>query len=86
MPHVPTAAMALALDRFGPTLAADEHAVMVLDGAGWHAFRGLRVPSGVSRVPPPRSSPQLDLVVRVRLQLRERHLPHGLLPDHDTLR
>lgn len=54
MPHVSTAAMTLFLQRFGASLAHDEHAVLVLDGAGWHASTKLRVPQNVTllRLPP----------------------------------
>jgi transposase len=85
MPHVSTAAMTLFLQRFGATLAKDEHAVLVLDGAGWHTSRKLRVPPNVSLVPLPRYSPQLNPVERVWLYLRERHLSHRLLPDYDGI-
>ena len=36
LPEVSTAAMTLLLSRFSAGLAADERAVMMLDGAGWH--------------------------------------------------
>ena len=36
MPYANTEAMQNFLDLFAATLAADEHAVMVLDRAGWH--------------------------------------------------
>ena len=36
LPTVNTDAMQNFLDRFAATLAEDEHAVMVVDGAGWH--------------------------------------------------
>ena len=85
MPHVSTMAMTLFLQRFGATLAKDEHAVLVLDGAGWHTSRKLRVPDNVTLVPLPRYSPQLNPVERVWLHLRERHLSHRLLPDYDAI-
>ena len=48
MPVVSTEAMSLFLDQFGRRLAADEHAVMVLDQAGWHGANALRVPDNVT--------------------------------------
>ena len=35
--------MQIFLDGFAETLAEDEHAVMVLDGAGWHGAKALAV-------------------------------------------
>ncbi|MDO9714787.1 transposase, partial [Paracraurococcus lichenis] len=36
MPHVSSAAMNTFLEHFAAKLPKDEHAVMVLDNAGWH--------------------------------------------------
>ena len=85
MPHVSTEAMTLFLDRFSTTLAKDEHAALVLDGAGWHTSAALHLPDNVTLVPLPRYSPQLNPVERVWLYLRERHLSHRLLADHDAI-
>jgi hypothetical protein len=53
MPYADTAAMQSFLDRFSETLAEDEHAVMVLDQAGWHGANALAVPANVTLVPLP---------------------------------
>ena len=73
------------LVQFGAMRAADEHAVMVLDGAGWHTANTLRVPDNVSLVLLPAYSPELMPVERVWLYLRERHLSHRLLVDYDAI-
>lgn len=71
------------LRRFAATLAEDEHAVMVLDGAGWHTSHDLVVPANVSLLRLPPYSPELNPVERIWLYLRERHLSHRL---HDGVR
>ncbi len=53
MPVVSTEAMTVFLDQFSQRLAADEHAVMVLDHAGWHGALDLRVPDNITLVPLP---------------------------------
>lgn len=75
--------MQLFLDRFAPTLASDEHAAMVVDGAGWHIAHDLRGPENVTLVLQPPYSPELNPVERVWLYQRERHLSHRLLDDYD---
>jgi hypothetical protein len=50
LPQVSTAAMNTFLAQFATTLAKDEHAVMVLDRAGWHRARKLVVPSNLTLV------------------------------------
>ena len=73
------------LARFAATLAEDEHAIMVLDRAGWHKAKRLAIPSNVTLVWLPPYSPQLDPVERVWLFLRERHLSHRLLDTYDAV-
>ena len=85
MPYVDTAAMQAFLDRFSKTLAEDDHAVMVLDQAGWHGSNALLVPANVTLVPLPAYSPELNPVERVWLYLKERFLSHRLLDDYDAI-
>ena len=73
------------LARFAATLAEDEHAVLVLDRAGWHRARKLVVPSNIALVRRPPCSPRLDPVERVWLFLREKHLSHRLLDTYDAI-
>jgi hypothetical protein len=48
LPTVSTTAMNEFLRRFSATLPEDEHAVMVLDGAGWHTSHDLVIPANVT--------------------------------------
>lgn len=73
------------LERFATTLAQDEHAALVPDGAGWHTANDLKVPDNVTLVALPPYSPELNPVERVWLHLRERHLSHRLLDDCDEV-
>ncbi len=73
------------LDAVAGTIRKDEHAVMVLDRAGWHGAKALGVPPHVTLVRPPPCSPQLDLVQRVQLRLRERFLGLRVFPDFDAI-
>lgn len=84
-PHVPTAAMSVFLERFAKTLAEDEHAVLVLDRAGWRTAKRLRVPDSMTLVRLPPYSPDLNLIERVWLHLRERHLSHRLLDGYEAI-
>ena len=72
---------------FAETLPADLHAVMVLDGAGWHGAKDLVVPdsANVTLVSLPLYSPELNPVERIWLYLRERYLSHRLLADEEAV-
>ncbi len=85
LPEMNTAAMQLFLDRFAATVPAGEHAVMVMDQAGWHITDELNVPQNVSLVLLPSYSPELNPVERVWLYLRERYLSHRLLNSYEEI-
>ena len=85
LPEATTATMSLFLAEFAAGLPEDVHAVLVLDGAGWHGARALAVPPNVTLVPLPPYSPELNPVERVWLYLRERFLSLRVfrrLPGH----
>ncbi len=85
LPAVNTDTMQIFLDRFAATLAEGEHAVMVLDGAGWHGAKALAVPRNITLVQIPPYSPQLDPMERVWLYLRERFLSLRVLEGYDAI-
>jgi len=84
-PQVSTAAMDGYLARFAATPAEGEHAVPVLDRAGWRRAKRLVVPGSVTLVWLPPHSPRLDPVERVRSYLREKHPSHRLLDSHEAI-
>jgi putative transposase len=85
LPEVSTAAMQTFLDGFAATLAADVHAIIVLDQAGWHGAKGLRIPDSITLVPLPPYSPELNPVERIWLYLRERFLSLRVLDDYHAI-
>lgn len=85
LPVVSTAAMSTFLAEFARTIPADSHAVVVLDQAGWHGSRRLRVPDAITLVPLPSYAPELNPVERVWLHLREHCLSHRVLESYDAI-
>ena len=81
LPEATTATMSLFLAQFAANRPEDVHAVLVLEGAGWHGARTLAVPPNVTLVPLPPYSPELNPVERVWLYLRERFLSLRVFPD-----
>ena len=76
--------MQIFLDQFSKTIAEDEHAVMILDQAGWHGANNLIVPQYH-----PGSAAgllaELNPVERLWLYLKQRFLLHRLLDDYDAI-
>ncbi len=85
MPYANTDAMQEFLNRFAATIADDEHAVMVLDQAGWHGANALIVPANITLVSLPPYSPELNPVERLWLHLKSRFLSHRLHADYDAI-
>jgi transposase len=85
LPFVNAEMMNLFLAGLAKTLPDDVHAVLVLDGAGWHDERALTVPENLTLVPLPPYSPELNPVERVWLHLRERFLSLRVLDDTDAI-
>ena len=73
------------LDGFTARLSPDVHAVIILDQAGWHGAKALRVPDTVTLVRLPPYSPELNPVERLWLYLRERFLSLRVLDDYDAI-
>ena len=85
LPDANGAGMQAFLDAFAATIAKNEHVALVLDGAGWHSGKALRVPANITLVPLPAYSPELNPVERVWLYLKQRFLSMRLLNDYNAI-
>ena len=85
LPYADTAATGLHLAEIGRHVAPGAHAVVVLDGAGWHAAGGLAVPGNLTLLPLPRYSPELNPVENVWEYLRQNKLGHRVWPDYEAI-
>jgi hypothetical protein len=85
LPRADAGTMDVFLDHVSRQLAPDVHAVLLLDQAGWHDERALRLPENVTLLPLPSASPELNPVERIWLHLRERYLSHRVLDDYDAV-
>jgi transposase len=78
--------MTLHLAEISPLVAPGAHAVVTLDGAGWHQTGGkLRVPDNVSLLPLPPYSPELNPVETVRQFLRQNQLSNRVFDSYDAI-
>ena len=65
MPYANTEAMNLHLQEIAAAVAPGAHAVLVVDGAGWHGATALALPANLSIVTLPPYSPELNPVENV---------------------
>ena len=84
LPHVNTEAMGLHLAEIGRHVAPGAHAVVVLDGAGWHGAGGLAVPDNLTPPAAAARSPELNPVENVWQYLRQNQLSLRVWPDYDA--
>jgi hypothetical protein len=78
MPICNTAAMNHHLREISSQVAADAHAVVILDGAGWHRSQGLVVPGNITLLELPPYSPELNPIERLWHYLRSHWLANSV--------
>jgi transposase len=74
LPYANTHAMNLHLKEISKSVASGAHAVVIIDGAGWHIARHLRVPDNLSLLRLPPYSPELNAQENVWQYLRQNYL------------
>ncbi|MDZ7709027.1 MAG: transposase, partial [Roseovarius sp.] len=77
MPHADAQAMNAHLVEISKTVAEGAHAILVLDGAGWHGSKALCIPENITLLLPPPYAPELNSH-RERLGLSARQPPRHL--------
>jgi transposase len=84
-PTVNTDLMNQFLRGLSGELAADEHAVLALDNAGWHVANALKIPENITLLPLPAYSPELNSAELLWLWLRSHQLSNRIYEDYDEL-
>ncbi len=85
LPCVNTEAMALHLTEIAKAMAPGAHAVLVLDGAGWHGAKGLNVPDNITLLPLPPYAPELNPIENVWQHLRANKLALTVFDCYDDI-
>ena len=77
--------MNLHLAEIARNVAPSAHAILVLDGAGWHVSKKLIIPDNISLLKLPPYSPELNPIENVWAYLRGTKLAHRLLNTYDDI-
>jgi hypothetical protein len=85
LPFADTWAMNLHLTEIARTVAPGAHAVLVLDGAGWHGGKDLAVPDNISLLTLPPYAPELNPVENVWEYLRGNGLSNTVFDGYDAI-
>jgi len=85
LPAVNTEAMNLHLVEIGRAVAPGAHAVVVLDGAGWHGAKALDPPDNISLLTLPPYSPELNPAENIWQYLRQNFLANRVFDDYQAI-
>lgn len=84
MPYVNTNCMQIFLDEVA-SRHPGERIIMILDGAGWHKAKTLRIPDNLRLVSLPPYSPELNPVEHIWDDLREKSFHNRVFDSLDAL-
>lgn len=77
--------LSLHLAEIGRQVATGAHAVLVLDGAGYHVADDLDVPANISLLIQPPYAPEINPVENVWQYLRQNKLAITVFDDYDHI-
>jgi putative transposase len=84
-PQVNTGTMNVYLKMLSDELAPTEQAVLIMDQAGWHKSKALRVPDNITILLLPPYSPELNPIERLWAYLRSHYLSNRAYEDYRHL-
>jgi transposase len=85
MPRCNTAAMNEHLLEISAQVAPDAHAVLLLDQAGWHIARDLKIPANITLMPLPAKCPELNPVENIWQFMRQNWLSNRIFNSYNDI-
>lgn len=85
MPRADTQAMNLHLIEIGTQVAPGAHAIIIIDGAGWHTAKSLIAPDNISLLRLPPYSPELNPQENIWQYLRQNALANRVYENYEAI-
>ena len=85
LPACNSQAMQLHLNEIATKVAPGAHAILILDQAGWHGSRELKVPTNISLLPLPPRSPELNSQENIWQFMRQNWLSNRVFKSFDDI-
>ena len=85
MPCANTEAMSAHLAEISRHVSPGAHAILVLDGAGWHSSKDLVIPGNITLMTLPPYSPELNPVENIWQFLRQNRLANRVFENYDAI-
>jgi transposase len=84
-PNVNTATFNVFLKMLAAEVKAEEHVVLIMDQAGWHRSKAMKLPACITVLLLPPYSPELNPVENLWHHLRSHQLSNRAYKDYDDL-
>jgi transposase len=84
-PTVNTLWMNAYLEQLSRQVGPQRHVILVLDNAGWHVAKDLKLPANITLLRLPPYSPELNPAERIWAYLRSHYLSNRLYADYDAV-
>ena len=85
LPYVDAQAMNLHLVEIAKAVAPGAHALLILDGAGWHKAKALKLPDNISLLKLPPYAPELNSMENVWAYLRANKLAITVFDTYEDI-
>lgn len=85
LPNADTKGMQIFLDELSKTLPENVHAAVIMDGAGWHRAKSLRVPENVSPIDIPPYSPECNTAEKPWQFLKDNYLANRIFDSYEHI-
>jgi len=85
LPACNTEAMQLHLDEIATKITPGAHAIVILDQAGWHGAKDLKIPRNLSLMPLPPRAPELNSQENIWQFMRQNWLSNRIFKSFDDI-
>ena len=85
LPNVDAEAMGLHLSEIANSVAPGAHALLIIDGAGWHGAKRLKVPDNITLLKLPPYAPELNPMENVWAYLRSNKLAITVFDSYEDI-
>ncbi len=77
--------MTLHLREISATVAPGAHAIVIVDQAGWHFSKALKIPTNITPMPLPPKSPELNPVENIWQFMRDNWLSNRIFKSYSDI-
>ena len=85
LPEAKSEAMNLFLEELSKCAEAGRHIALILDNAGWHKSKTLKIPDNITLIPLPPYSPELNAMEQIWEWLRNHHFSNQCYKNYEQI-